>query len=417
MAKFFRRFARRPKSQSYAEQREASQSAKVKDRLSLARNEGTEKAILYYLAEKDSADKVRRAVADNPAMPPQVSPVLAVDPSKDVRLALAGRLVELLPDVSRDEQSQLYAFVVQALGTLALDEVLKIRKALSSTLKDHAYTPPKVAGQLARDVEREVSEPILRFCAALSDDDLMDILKSHPASWVVQAISGRVHVSEAVSEAVIKTDDVSSGTALIGNEGAALTGNLLTYIVEKARSFSDWQKPVAMRNSLPGSVAKVLAEFVDGSVRDILLNRGDFDAETMDEVTNIFRRRVDLVSGEVEGETVEARLERALKEGKLDENLISDAVGMRDHELAFGALAHLTGASVAKVEAVFDSRAAKSIVAVVWKAGLPMRLALQLQKEVAHLRPKELIYPKDGTDFPLTAEEMQWKMDFLGFGA
>ncbi len=41
-------------------------------------------------------------------------------------------------------------------------ELLKIRKALASTLKDHAYTPPKVAGQLARDVEREVSESTVR---------------------------------------------------------------------------------------------------------------------------------------------------------------------------------------------------------------------------------------------------------------
>ena len=49
----------------------------------------------------------------------------------------------------------------------------------------------RLAGLLARDVERDVSEPILRFCAALSDRDLLDILKSHPASWVVVRASAK----------------------------------------------------------------------------------------------------------------------------------------------------------------------------------------------------------------------------------
>lgn len=408
--KFLRRFAKRPKS--YAEQMQASQSVKEKDRLNLAKDADTSKEILYYLAEKDPSDKVRLAVAKNEAMPPHVSTVLAVDPSQDVRLALAGRLVDLLPDVSTDKQSQLYAFVVQALGTLALDEVLKIRKALSSTLKDHAFTPPKVAGQLARDVEREVSEPILRFCAALSDEDLLEILSAHPADWVIEAIAGRDNVSESVSEAVIETENRPGGKTLIENEGASLTESLLAYIVEKARSFPEWQKPMAARKTLPVSIAKALAEFVDSSVRDMLLARGDFDPDTTDEIASIFRRRVDLVEGE--GEDVETRLKRALKEGRLDENLISDAVGMRDHELAFGALAHLAGTTLGQVQAVFDTRSAKAIVSITWKAGLPMRLALQLQKEVAHIKHKDLLYPRDGTDYPLSDDELNWQLEFLG---
>lgn len=229
---FSKFFGKTPKS--YEQQRAALASANVKERLSLASNTKTNKEILYYLAEKDPSPKVRKAVAENEAMPVQVSSILAGDSDSDVRLALAGRLVDLLPDVSQDQQSQLYAFVVQALGTLALDEVLKIRVALSSTLKDHAHTPPKIAGQLARDVEQQVSEPILRFCSALSNADLLDILKSHPASWVIEAIASRDSVSEELSEAVVETRDSYGGSALIGNDGALISDNLLHRIVEIA---------------------------------------------------------------------------------------------------------------------------------------------------------------------------------------
>ncbi|MCC6597746.1 MAG: DUF2336 domain-containing protein [Alphaproteobacteria bacterium] len=407
---------RPPKPKSYAEQREALQSAGVKARVTLARSSATNREILYYLAEKDPEPKVRKAVAENKAMPLQVSPVLAADSDMDVRLALARRLVALLPDLSQDRQSQLYAFAVQALGTLALDEVLKIRIALSSTLKDHAHAPPKVAGQLARDVEREVSEPILRFCAALSDPDLLEILKGHPASWVIDAIAGRDNVSEKVSEAVIETEDSQGGRTLLQNEGANLTESLLHTIVEMARRLPDWQKPIAARKRLPVSVARELAEFVDASVRDLLLKRGDFDEGTTEEIAAVFRRRVDFASAEqstADGDSTE-RLRTLIREGRLDEDIISDALAMRDSDFVIGAVAYLAKTDHATVQRIFDMKAAKPIVALAWKASLSMRMALQLQKDVGRVDLKELIYPRGGTDYPLSREEIDWQLEFLG---
>ena len=413
----FRRFLGKNKK-DYSAQKEALQSAKPKERLSLAKDSQTNKEILYYLAEQDPDPKVRKAVAENEAMPVQASPILAGDADEDVRLALAGRLVKLLPDASSDEQSQLYAFVVQALGTLALDEVLKIRKALSSTLKDHAHTPPKVAGQLARDVEREVSEPILRFCVALSDDDLLDILKGHPDGWVVEAIAGREIVSEEVSEAVIETEDMPGGRKLIENPKAAITESLLHIIVEKAKNFPEWQAPMATRKTVPVSILKELAGFVDASVRDLLMNRGDFDEQTTEEIAEVFRRRVDFATEEeISHEPVEVRLQRMIDEGTFEEQVVSDAVAMRDHDFVHAAIAYMGKTDVETVKKILSMKAPKPIVALSWHADLSMRMALQLQKEVAQVAPKELIYPRDGTDYPLTEDEINWQLEFLGLKA
>ncbi|MCB1650542.1 MAG: DUF2336 domain-containing protein [Alphaproteobacteria bacterium] len=411
---FSKIFKKTPKS--YEEQRAALDSADVKARLTLARDSQTSKEILYYLAEQDPVAAVRKAVADNEAMPVQVSPILAGDTDEDVRMALARRLVALLPDVSQDKQSQLYAFAVQALGTLALDEVLKIRVALSSTLKDHAHTPPKVAGQLARDVEREVSEPILRFCSALSDEDLLEILKTHPASWVIEAVAERERLSEDVSEAVIETHDPPGGAALIKNDGAALSESLLHKIIDMARNMPEWQKPMAVRKGLPSSMARELAAFVDASVRDLLLRRKDFDDAEVEEIAAVFRRRVDFADeGPLEG--MEDKLKRLIKEGGLTEESISDALAMRECDFVIGALAHLSGNAPEPVAKVFEAKAAKAIVALVWRAGLSMRLALALQKEMGQIAPKSLLYPKGGTDFPLSEEDMRWQLEFMGLKA
>ena len=409
--KILKAFFSKNKSIGKEEEKELARSGSVKQRMSLACNSKTSRAILYYLAEHDPEPTIRRAVAENKAMPVHVSPVLAIDKNEDVRLALAARLVALLPQISEDKQSQLYAFVVQALGTLALDEVLAVRKALSSTLKDHAYTPPKIAGQLARDVEREVSEPILRFCAAISDEDLIDILQDHPDGWVVEAIAGRDHVSEDVSEAVIETNDIPGGQVLIGNENAVMRESLLHYIVQKTRSFPEWQKPMAMRKTLPVAVAKALVEIADESVRDILCERDDFDEEATEEISAAFKRRLAYAH---EGKSVDERLSDVLVERRLNEETLSDALAMRDRDFVYALVAEMANISARRAQEILEMNTAKPVVALSWKAGLSMRMALQLQKEIAHVQPKDILYPKGGADYPLSQDDLNWQLEFLG---
>src|SRR5262245_32506782 len=115
----------------YAEQRRKLESKDPAQLKSLAEGKDTHPEILYFLATTGGPE-MRRVVALNPSTPVHASTLLATDDSQDVRLALAGRLVELLPDLSGERYSQLYAYAVQALGMLAQDEVFKVRKALST---------------------------------------------------------------------------------------------------------------------------------------------------------------------------------------------------------------------------------------------------------------------------------------------
>ncbi len=403
------------KSKGSPEDLDALSAKSVRARMKIAKNSKTRQETLAYLAEKDPDASVRKAVAYNKSMTMKMSTVLAVDPDEDVRMALARRLLKLLPNVSQDRQSQLYAYAVQSLGTLALDEVLKIRLALSSTLKDHAFTPPKVAGQLARDVERDVSEPILRFCTALSDGDLLDILKNHPASWVVEAVATRKEVSSPVSAGVIGTDDIPGGAALLNNAGAAIEEELLVTIVEKAKSYPEWQKPMVGRAYLPIAIVRELAEYVDASVRDLLMQRKEFDEETTEEIAEIFRRRVDFISEEgSKEESIEAKVRRLAEAGELNEDVLSDALAMREREFVYDAIAVMAGTSYTKVEKIFEMNKAKPIVALAWRADLSMRTALQLQKELGQVPPTELLYPRGGVGYPLTDDDLEWQLEFLG---
>lgn len=400
-------------SARYDAEKMIAQSSDTVERLKLAKNAKTSKDILFYMAQMDTDVNVRQAVATNKTTPVQASALLAKDKSADVRLALAQRLMVLLPDLSIDKQSQLYTYAVEALGNLALDEVLKIRVALSSTLKDMTDTPPSVAGRLARDLEREVSEPILRFCVALSDADLLDILRGHPASWVVQAVAARPVVTKPVSKAVIDTKDSLAGVLLMNNKGADISLETLKDIVEQSKMHPEWQKPIAMQKNISADMAKELASFVGQSVKNILLERTEFGADVMADIASIVQRRMDLI--EKSSDNPAGRVQVLLAAGGLNDEIICDALSVRDVEFTLFALAALLKSSREKVDSIFAMKAAKSIVVLCWKAGLSMRTALRFQQEVAKIPHQELIYPKGGTDYPLSEEEICWQLEYLGF--
>ncbi len=328
------------------------------------------------------------------------------EPNDDVRLALAGRLVELLPGLPEDKHARLYAFVVQGLGTLALDEILKIRKALASTLRDHAYMPPKMAMDVTRDVEREISEPILRFCVGLSDEDLLEILKSHPSGWAAESAAGRPYIAD---------DEM----LMIGEgPGQALSENFLSVIVDNARAYPEWKNPSTLHHPLPVSVLREMDLFIDTAIQDVLMRQKDFDIGLCAEVLRVFRRRMAFVSQHNHSlSSMETRLKTLIQNKRLDEEAVSDALAMLDHDFVYGAIAYLAKTGIVQVKKIFEMRAAKGIVALCWQAGLSMRMAFHLQKDLGRVAPNEIVYPKGGTDYPLTEQALHWQLEFFGLRA
>lgn len=417
MAGFFKRLVGPKKTKRdkklYEKQKELLEQGDLRQRRSLAEDEKTHPEILFYLSD-DADETVRKAVAGNLSTPPHVSPEMARDKSADVRLVLADRLVRLLPDVSADRHSQLYAYTVQALGMLAEDEVMSTRRALASALKEHAYAPPAVVGQLARDVEREVSEPILRFCIALSDDDLLDILSHHPQPWVLSAVAQRQTVSEKVTRKLFKSGDKKAAGLLLKNRGAEIPAKTLMEVIEHARDYPEWHEPIALRPELTLKMARYLAGFVSKQILKVLQDRPDFDDATKKEIAALVRRRMSFRQQNLPDETTEQRLRRFMKKGWLTPEAIMDAIAWLEYDFARGALALMAGTSLRNVEKIFEAGSAKAIVALCWRAGLPMRMAVELQKLLGRITPPDLIYARGGTDYPMSPEDMEWQLELYG---
>lgn len=398
----------------YKREKKIATGGSVEDRLILASNPKTHREILYYMAQNDNDTDVKKALINNPSIPYQTMPILAKDEDRSIREFFTGKLVEDL-DSLLDTEKKLKGFVMDAMDVLVRDNILEIRMALASALKDHANAPPRIVGQLARDLERRVAEPILRFCASMSEEDILEILKNNPKSWQTCAIAQREMVSLKISEAVIDTEDVKAGKLLLENEGAEFDDKLRQKTIEKSREIKEWQDAIARNMELTTVMAKTFAEFAEASVRDALMERNDINMEEINEVIKVFRRRVNYSRDKDKktGLKPKERVKQYFKDGLLNEETLADAISMRDVDFVKEAIAFMAFTSVDKVEKILAMKIPKSIVSICWKAGMSMQLALKLQKEIAHILPSDVIYPSVKNDYPYKPAEMEKNLKFF----
>ena len=389
----------------------------------LAARDDLKPEVLYFLAE-DSDAAVRQAVANNLSAPRKADVLLAKDDDATVRYGLAEKIAHLAPGLSPDEQDKARSATYEALEMLAHDQITKVRGILSEALKDIADAPPDVIKTLAMDTEIEVSGPVLEFSPTLSDDDLLQIIERGPAAGGLNAISKRAGVSESVSEVIVGTDDVSAIADLLSNDSAQIRETTLDDLIERAPDVELWHAPLVGRPKLPNGAEIRLANFLADNLLGVLQERADLDADTLETVKAVVRQRIggDGVNGtfDTEGsgqdflnlEIPIEMLNRLYQARKLDSNVIGKALNAGDYSFVLAALIVRAELDKAVVKRMFVEKSAKGIVAATWKAGLPAKMATQIQQRMGRIAPSDVLLA-DGEDYPLNDDDLQFQIDFF----
>lgn len=397
-------------AEAYERAKELAVSRDPAQRAELALRPETPPELLYYLADDDDA-LVRRAVAFRSETPVQAAPRLARDLDTDVRVLLSRKLARALPHLSGAEHAAIRDLAHHALTMLAADQVVRVRAALAGALRDVASAPPGLIAQLARDVAREVAEPILRGCVNLSDEELVSIIAAQPVPWVLEAIARREHVSAPVAEAVAATGDPVATASLLANPGAALSDRTMNSLVEKPLSAIDMSRTTA-KPLLPPSLLGKLARIVEDSIRGELAGQG-FDKQDRQEVVEVTQRRLDWARDYVKREPPDVKASRLKAEGKLDEAALWDALSWGDKPFVREALALRADLPPDLVQRIIDTQSARAITALAWRAGLSMRCARLLQLK-SGLPPTKLLNARHGVDYPMNEAEMRWQLGLFG---
>ncbi|WP_137124944.1 DUF2336 domain-containing protein [Roseomonas sp. HF4] len=382
-------------------------------RRALAADPAAPPEALYYLVG-DAEPAVRSAVAANPATPPHGYAALAADEEAAVRSALARRLATLAPGLPPAQSDRLADMAWSALAQLAADTAEEIAATIAEALAGLPGAPRDLVRRIAADRRIRVAGPVLRLSPLLTEDDLLGLVAAPPVAATLTAIARRPAISEQVADALVETGDAAAIAALLGNGSAALRESTLDALVVQAAERTAWQEPLVRRPALPPRAAVALAAFVAEDLLALLAARTDLPAAAAAAIRATVATRI---AGPVRtGETAEDAAARAamLRDaGALDETAMQRAAEAGQAAFVAAGLALLSRLPRQAVDQAIATRCAKSIAGMCGRAGLGTAAARAV---VALLAPGMPGFATVAPDL-VGDGELRWRVDALARAA
>lgn len=388
------------------------------DRVRMAADQAAPASALRLLAN-DPAVTVRATVAMNQSTGSSLFDLVASDPDERVRALLGRRLGLLLPTLSVEDRSQLRDHAIATLMMLVCDQAERVRGAIADVVKDMPGAPHELIKRLSGDLSIIVAEPVIRLSPVLTDADLLSLVASPAGPATVTAVARRPGIGARIAQAIAEGDNEEAITALLTNRSAAISETTLDRLIGRAAAHIDWHAPLVRRPRLSATAVAALADIVTGAVLGELAQRADLPTEI---AANLARRLgAALAPLAPQASTQDApSLDQAVsqahllaKQGLLSEDSLIAAARRGEARLVTGMLATAAGVGVEVVDRAARLRSAKGLISLVWRAGFTMRAAGPLQPLLARLPPEQVLTPGEHGEFPLSAEEMRWQVEFL----
>lgn len=401
---------------SYEDARDVASSGSVGERLELAQCEGLPPEFLYYFAS-DQDDSVRQAVAANPGTPLQADVILAKDREVAVRTVLAEKIAKILPDIRADESEKLAELAFEVLEILAEDQATQVRQVVADSIKSLDNVPKPIVQLLARDLDEVVSMPVLEFSPLLDEQDLIGLILTGISGKRLAAVSRRENLTSGLIDAIVETEDEVAVEALIGNEHAEISDQTLNQIVDAAQDREGWQSALAARVRIKQGTLLRLSRFATANVLKHLRERSDLGPELHTELENAVADRVNKKIETAEPASPDAVAYQNAKDlhaaGKLSERDVLKAVKSGKVLFVEAALAVLSGQPLTRIREVLKMKSAKSVLALTWKSGLSMDLAVALQEHILRLPAPKIMRAVGKGNYPISDDDLSWQAELL----
>ncbi len=297
---------------------------------------------------------------------------LLTDPSIDARADTARKIAEDFQDQTFSPEQREMA--LQIFEIMAKDAEIRVRMALSEHLKECPDIPRDIAMALAQDVDA-VAVPFLEFSEALSDADLIEIIRSVGDAKQC-AVARRPSVSSELAESLVEVGSERVVTTLMNNEGATVTEETLDLALDRYAQSEAVSGAVTRRPGLPVHIAERLVNQVSESLERHLANRQSLSPDVTSDLILQVRERATL--GLIDprfGIGDAEQLVRSLEEnGRLTGSIILRALCFGDIGFFEAALARLAWVPLANARILVHDANRRGIQGLWDKAGMPKAL-------------------------------------------
>ena len=206
---------------------------------------------------------------------------LLQDPSGEVRADAAAKIATHYGG-SADFGEQEKKLAEEIFSIMCRDAEERVRAALSDNLKDCEFLPHDIAIKLAEDVA-SVSKPILTYSSVLTDDDLINIVRS-AGEEKQKAIAARAVVSENLSDALIDTRNEAVVGTLVANDGAEISAGSMQRVLDEFEGSDLIKSSMVGRAQLPMEVSERLVTMVSERLGEELMLRHELPSDQISDL-------------------------------------------------------------------------------------------------------------------------------------
>ncbi|RIK95552.1 MAG: hypothetical protein DCC73_04115 [Proteobacteria bacterium] len=297
---------------------------------------------------------------------------LLADPSDSNRADTARKVGQQFtdPELSGAERQ----IIQEIFRVMVKDAAVRVREALSDTLKDNPDIPREIALALANDVA-EVASPILEFSDVFSDEDLLNIIAKKDSEHQ-QAVARRQQISERVADALVDTENAKVVSTLVQNKGAEISTKTMKRVVDVFADDRSITEALAQRQNLPITVGERLVNLVSEKIRDHLQQRYKISQEM---VTDLFlnareKATIGLLQPDTNLRDVLALIDQLHRNKRLTPTLILRSICMGDTTFFEAALARLADVPIANAYQLIHDQSGLGLKRLFEKCGLSPRM-------------------------------------------
>ncbi len=279
---------------------------------------------------------------------------LMQDPSPASRSETAEKIATTFTTAELDPNER--AIAEDIFRVLMRDAQARVRQALAENLQAAPDISADVARGLATDVSDSVALPILQSSEALTETDLLAIVREYQGQRQV-AVAGRSDVTEAVSEAIVDTGNEDAVATLVGNEDAAIPDSTLERVSDEYGESARVQEPLVKRSQLPLRVAEKLVAKVSDRLREHLVTHHALSESTATDLVLQSRERATMrLLAEGQERDMVAMAQQLRDNGRLTPSLLLRSLCVGDMSFFEAALAVLADIPVSNAHVLIHDQ-------------------------------------------------------------
>jgi len=230
---------------------------------------------------------------------------LAKEDSSAKRRELLREMTDLFFSIHAPQSPPEVELFDAVLCQLSSDMEEAVRAELGHRFAGEAAAPKNLVRKLAHD-SIAVSEPILTTSRVLSEQDLLDVVRTQGQDHL-RAVSKRDKVSEAISDIIVERGDDQTLGVLLGNDGAKLSRGASETAVTRAQKNKDLHEAVINRADLPADLLNEMYFVAETRLRQrILEQNAQIDPAVLEQALSKGRNRVAADDGALPADFAEA---------------------------------------------------------------------------------------------------------------